>query len=73
MLLYSQLFFAQRDRLAQRAFENGLPVMGYVSELVRVGLFMSYGRDARSSLRGVLWLGDLGECHESKRAIGSAP
>jgi len=56
MLLYSQLFFAQRDRLAHRAFENGLPVMGYVSELVRVGLFMSYGRDARSTFYRVAYI-----------------
>jgi putative ABC transport system substrate-binding protein len=58
MLLYSPLFFAKRDRLAQRALENGLPVIGYVSELVRAGLFMSYGSDARSTFYRVAYIID---------------
>ena len=59
MLLYSPLFFAKHDRLAQRTRENRLPVMGYVSELVRAGLFMSYGSDARSTFYRVAYTATL--------------
>ena len=58
VLLYSPVFYVERDRIAQQALENRLPVIGYVAELTRAGLFMSYGSDGRSTFYRVAYFID---------------
>jgi putative tryptophan/tyrosine transport system substrate-binding protein len=45
MLLYSPVFFVERDTISQQALENRVPMIAYVSEFARAGFLMSYGSD----------------------------